>query len=56
MIGKDSKPAANGYAGIVGTMTQAAKNRAKDSKPKKMDDGTIGRNIMASRNPHYKKS
>ena len=56
MIGKDSKPAANGYAGIVGTMTQAAKSRAKDSKPKKMDDGTIGRNIMASRNPHYKKS
>lgn len=56
MLGKDSKPASNGYAGIVGTMTQAAKNRAKDSKPKKMDDGTIGRNIMASRNPHYKKS
>lgn len=56
MLGKDSKPASNGYAGIVGTMTQAAKSRAKDSKPKKMDDGTIGRNIMASRNPHYKKS
>lgn len=56
MLGKDSKPASNGYAGIVGTMTQAAKNRAKDSKAKKMDDGTIGRNIMASRNPHYKKS
>lgn len=56
MIGMSAKPASNGYAGIVGTMTQAAKNRAKDSKPKKMDDGTIGRNIMASRNPHYKKS
>lgn len=56
MLGKDSKPASNGYAGIVGTMTQAAKSRAKDSKAKKMDDGTIGRNIMASRNPHYKKS
>lgn len=56
MLGKDSKPASNGYAGIVSTMTQAAKSRAKDSKPKKMDDGTIGRNIMASRNPHYKKS
>lgn len=56
MIGMGAKPASNGYAGIVGTMTQAAKNRAKDSKPKKMDDGTIGRNIMASRNPHYKKS
>lgn len=56
MLGKDSKPASNGYAGIVGTMAQAAKSRAKDSKPKKMDDGTIGRNIMASRNPHYKKS
>lgn len=56
MLGKDAKPTSNGYAGIVGTMTQAAKSRAKDSKPKKMDDGTIGRNIMASRNPHYKKS
>ena len=56
MLGKDSKTASNGYAGIVSTMTQAAKSRAKDSKPKKMDDGTIGRNIMASRNPHYKKS
>ena len=56
MIGKDSKPASNGYAGIIGTMNQAAKSRAKDSKPKKMDDGSIGRNIMASRNPHYKKS
>lgn len=56
MLGKDEKPASNGYAGIVGTMTQAAKSRAKDSKAKKMDDGTIGRNIMASRNPHYKKS
>lgn len=56
MLGKDAKPASNGYAGIVGTMTQAAKSRAKDSKAKKMDDGTIGRNIMASRNPHYKKS
>lgn len=56
MLGKDSKPASNGYASIVDTMTQAAKIRAKDSKFKKMDDGSIGRNIMASRNPHYKKS
>lgn len=50
------KPATNGYAGILGTMNQAAKRRAKDAKPKKMDDGAIGRSIMAARNPHYKKT
>lgn len=50
------KSTSNGYAGILGTMNQAAKKRAKDAKPKKMDDGAIGRSIMASRNPHYKKA
>ncbi len=53
MIGRDAKPKTNGYAGIVGTMNQAAKNRAKDTAPK-ADDGKLGRDIMASRNPHYK--
>ncbi|MBQ8201461.1 MAG: DUF2213 domain-containing protein [Clostridia bacterium] len=55
MLGKDAKPATNGYAGILGTMKQTAKNRAKDSAPK-VDDGKLGRDIMASRNPHYKKA
>lgn len=53
MIGRDAKPKTNGYVGIVGTMNQAAKSRAKDTAPK-MDDGKLGRDIMASRNPHYK--
>lgn len=53
LIGKDSKPKANGYAGITSVMRQAAK--AKDSKPK-ADDGALGRSIMEARNPHYKKS
>lgn len=53
LIGKGSKPKANGYAGINAIMRQAA--RIKDSKPK-ADDGTLGRSIMEARNPHYKKS
>lgn len=55
LIGKDSKPKSNGYNAINGVMRQTSK--AKDGKAKaKVDDGAIGRNIMASRNPHYKKS
>lgn len=53
LIGKDSKPKSNSYAGINTVMRQAAK--AKDSKAK-ADDGTLGQKIMESRNPHYKKS
>lgn len=53
LIGRDSKPKANGYAGINTVMRQAAK--AKDSKPK-ADDGALGQKIMEARNPHYKKS
>lgn len=55
LIGRDAKPGANAYTGISGIMRQASKGRAKDAKPK-ADDGTIGRSIMAARNPHYKKS
>lgn len=53
MIGKDAKPATNNYAGILGVMKQNAKNRASDAAPK-VDDGKLGRAIMAARNPHYK--
>lgn len=53
LIGKDSKPKANGYSGINSIMRQVAKS--KDSKPK-ADYGALGQKIMESRNPHYKKS
>lgn len=52
-IGRDAKPRTNGYAAINQTMRQKAK--AKDSKAR-VDQGQIGKNIMASRNPHYKKA
>ena len=52
-IGRESKSGTNGYAAITQMMRQKAK--AKDSK-RSADAGEIGRNIMASRNPHYKKS
>lgn len=53
LIGKDAKPATNGYAGIMSVMRQAAKKQSRDSRPN-ADDGAIGRSIMTSRNPHYK--
>ena len=52
-IGRDAKARTNGYAAINQTMRQKAK--AKDSKAR-VDQGQIGKNIMASRNPHYKKA
>lgn len=52
-IGRDVKPRTNGYAAINQAMRQKAK--AKDSKAR-VDQGQIGKNIMASRNPHYKKA
>lgn len=52
-IGKSATPGTNGYAAINQVMRQKAK--AKDSKVR-ADQGEIGRNIMASRNPHYKKA
>ena len=52
-IGRDAKPRTNGYAAINQAMRQKAK--AKDSKAR-VDQGQIGKNIMASRNPHYKKA
>lgn len=54
LIGKDAKPASNGYAGINAAMQNAAKAKQKDAKPK-ADNGEMGKSIMASRNPHYKK-
>jgi len=52
-IGRDARARTNGYAAINQTMRQKAK--AKDSKAR-VDQGQIGKNIMASRNPHYKKA
>ena len=52
-MGKSATAHTNGYAAINQVMRQKAK--AKDSKAK-IDNGEIGRNIMASRNPHYKKA
>lgn len=52
-IGRDAKARTNGYAAINQTMRQKAK--AKDSR-RTVDQGQIGKNIMASRNPHYKKA
>lgn len=54
LIGKDTKPITNGYAGINAAIQQSAKAKAKDSK-RKPDNGEIGQSIMQSRNPHYKK-
>ena len=53
VIGRDSTSGTNGYAVINQVMRQ--KVRSKDSKPK-TDPAQIGKNIMASRNPHYKKA
>lgn len=53
-IGRDAKARTNGYAAINQTMRQKAK--AKDSRRRVVDQGQIGKNIMASRNPHYKKA
>ncbi len=52
-MGKPAQAASNGYAAINQIMRQKAK--AKDSASK-TDNDEIGRNIMASRNPHYKKA
>ena len=52
-MGMKGKARSNGYAAINQTMRQKAK--AKDSKAH-VDQGEIGKNIMASRNPHYKKA
>jgi hypothetical protein len=52
-IGRDAKARTNGYAAINQTMRQKAK--AKDSKAR-VDQSQIGKNIMAARNPHYKKA
>lgn len=51
-IGRDAQAHTNGYVSINQIMRQKAK--AKDSS--RIDRGELGRNIMASRNPHYKKS
>ncbi len=52
LMGRDAKPAKNGYADLNSVLRQAAK--AKDRKPAP-DQGKIGLDIMSSRNPHYKK-
>lgn len=54
MLGRDATPKTNAYNGIANVMRQASKAKAKDGKPKQ-DNGEIGRKIMESRNPHYKK-
>lgn len=54
LIGKDAKPAVNSYAGINAAIQQSAKAKAKDAKAK-IDNGEMGKAIMSSRNPHYKK-
>ena len=50
LMGKDSKPVTNGYAAINGAVTSTAKNRRNEK-----DEAKLGKSIMASRNPHYKK-
>lgn len=55
LIGKDAKPASNGYSGIAATVQQAAKDKAKEAKKPQNDNGETGRAIMAARNPHYMK-
>ena len=54
MLGKDAKPRTNGYSGITTVIRQSAKAKANDAAVK-TDNGELGRSIMASRNPHYKK-
>ena len=51
MMGRDSKPSRNGYAMINGVVANAAKSRSKDK-----NDAKLGQDIMAARNPHYKKA
>ncbi len=54
LMGMSVKPAKDGYADIQTVIRQAAKGKAKDAAPK-ADNGELGKSIMASRNPHYKK-
>ena len=51
LLGRDSKPATNGYSAITQSMRAAAKNGVQNK-----DEGKLGKDIMASRNPHYKKA
>lgn len=51
-MGKPARAQSNGYAAINQIMRQKAKS--KDSKV--VDSGAIGKSIMESRNPHYKKA
>ena len=54
LMGKDAKAKANGYNAVNSIVKQAAKGaKAKDANAK--DQSQIGRDIMAKRNPHYKK-
>lgn len=53
LMGKDPKPKANGVEAISTILAQAARTRAKDAKAVP-DSGELGRQIMQSRNPHYK--
>ena len=49
LLGRDSKPATNGYSAIAKTMNAAAKKGVQTD-----DEGKLGKDIMAKRNPHYK--
>ena len=49
LMGKDAKPMTNGYAGITQAMRGSARKVEKD-------EGKLGKDIMAARNPHYKKA
>ena len=54
LMGKDSKAKANGYNAVNSIVKQAAKGaKANDAKAK--DQSKLGKDIMAKRNPHYKK-
>lgn len=55
LIGKDSKPKSNGYNAVSQIVRQASKGMAKDSAAKAAKTEKIGADIMAARNPHYKK-
>ncbi len=54
LIGKDAKPKTNSINTINAILSQAAKAKAKDAKAY-VDNGDLGKQIMLSRNPHYKK-
>lgn len=51
-MGRQSKPANDGYAAIVMQQRQAAKKRTGDSNTA-VKDADLGAKIMAKRNPHY---